>query len=166
MKKRYENLTSLLRLIYFWFSLVCFYSECIRPELSSSYDISGLENTSNGSCVTLQKPSAGEPVTFATFNDSHDCNAAPGGIMELEVMLDNGQQCRGLIDLFYMYHEIHTPGSCYGNEFIKPCDLMSPETDLSPCRLNCRCTEKCYGTVLGSNFNNFEQITLCGILVL
>ena len=166
IKSRYQNLVTLLRLIFF-LTLICgFYSECMRPELSSSYDISGLEDMSSETCVTLQKPTVGEPVPFATLNDSHQCNAAPGGIMKLEVMLDNGQQCGALIDLFYMYHEIHTPGSCYGNKFIKACDLMSSQTDLSPCRLNCRCTEKCYGTVLASNLNNFKQINLCGILVL
>ena len=147
-------------------TLFCgFNLECMRPELSSSNDISGLEDTNDSTCVTFQKRTPDETVTFATFNDSHQCNAAPKGIMQLEVTLETGQQCGVLIDLFYMYHEIHTPGSCQGKQFIKACDLMSSESDKSPCRLNCRCTEKCYGTVLASKFNNFEQINLCGILV-
>ena len=140
--------------------------ECRRPEFSSSYDISGLEDTSNTTCVTLQKPTLGKHVSFITFNDSHPCNAAPVGIMQIEVMLGTGQQCEALIDLFYMYHEVHTPGSCHGKHFIKACDLMSSENDLSPCRLNCRCKGKCYGTVRASNFNNFEHINLCRVLVL
>ena len=165
-KKQVYNLVALLKQIFFMMIFCWFCSECRRPELSSSYDISGLEDTSIATCVTLQKPTPGEHVTFTRFNDSHPCTAAPGGIMQMEVTLGTGQQCGALIDLFYMYHEIHTPGSCHGKHFIKACDLMSSENDLSPCRLNCRCKEKCYGTVLASNFNNFEHINLCGILVL
>ena len=141
---------------------LCLIPECLRPVRTSTNGLTNLQDSDKASCVTLQKPSGGHTV-FTTFNDTYECSTSLNGVMQLEVILNDEEQCNKLIDLFYMYEETN---ECNGKPYVKACDLASPNTDVTACRLNCTCRGQCYGAIIVSPFNNFGSLNICSVCVI
>ncbi len=129
-------------------------------ELSSSYDISNIEDSDATSCTLLKKPLDPEYIEHTTFNATSHCQPTPSDVT-LEVTLTSGTTCDNLVDLFFMYHDLNV--TCYPAQYTSTCTLLSAPYDTTLCSLECSCDQHCYGAVILSAYTKFPTLNVCRI---